>query len=499
MRRVWIGMLAAAALAVAVVMLAAQSFGLQITRDRVGPTPVTVYSAGGGPAPVVVVAHGFAGSQQLMAPFATTLARSGYLAVTYDALGHGRNTAPMTGDVTQEDGATAALVAELARVADWARALPDSDGRLALIGHSMASDIVVRKAIDDPAVAAVVAVSMFSPVVTAEAPANLLIVTGAWEGTLLAEALRVTGEFAGREAAPGVTYGDPAAGTARRAAVAPGVEHIGVLYSATSQREARDWLNATFGRDGAGAVDRRGGWIALWIASAAVLSWATAPLLPVVRRARPAVPAPAWRIIVAALVPALATPPVAVLLPLRVVPVPVADYLVLHFAVYGLLTGLAIALLHLPAPARPRPGVLAAATLALVAFGVLAVFLPLDRFVTAFLPTPQRIGLLLMLMLAVGVYFVADELLTRGPGAPTWAYAFTKLAFLGSLALAIAIDMPRLFFLIIVFPVVVLFFVLFGLGSRWSRIWTEHPMPAALANAVLFAWAIAVTFPVLSG
>jgi dienelactone hydrolase len=499
MRRVWIGVLAAAAFALSIAMLIAQGSGLAVTRDRVGTTPVTVYSAGEGPAPVVVIAHGFAGSQQLMAPFATTLARSGYLVVTYDALGHGRNPAPMTGDVTQVDGATAALVAELGRVSDWALGHPGGDGRLALLGHSMASDIVVRRAIEDSRVATVVAVSMFSPVVTAEAPANLLIISGAWEGMLLDEALRVTGEFAGGAAEPGVTYGDPAAGPARRAAVAPGVEHIGVLYSATSQREARDWLNATFGRTGEGAVDGRGKWIGLWIASAAVLAWAAAPVLPVVRRAKPAVPVPTARIIAAGLLPALATPPIAVLMPLRLVPVPVADYLVLHFAVYGLLTGLAIVLLHLPAPARPRIGPLAVAALALVVFAVLAVFLPLDRFVTAFLPTAQRAGLFLTLGLAVGLYFVADEWLTRGPGAPSWAYAFTKLAFLGSLALAIAIDLPRLFFLLIVFPVVVLFFVLFGLGSRWSRIWTEHPMPAALANAVLFAWAIAVTFPVLAG
>jgi hypothetical protein len=239
--------------------------------------------------------------------------------------------------------------------------------------------------------------------------------------------------------------------------------------------------------------------IALWIVSASVLAWAAAPVLPVVRRAKPAVPVPTARVIAAGLLPALATPPIAVLMPLRLVPVPVADYLVLHFAVYGLLTGLAIVLLHLPAPAWPRIGALAVAALALVVFAVLAVFLPLDRFVTAFLPTAQRAGLFLTLGLAVGLYFVADEWLTRGPGAPPWAYAFTKLAFLGSLALAIAIDLPRLFFLLIVFPVVVLFFVLFGLGSRWSRIWTEHPMPAALANALLFAWAIAVTFPVLAG
>ena len=121
--------------------------GLSIDRATVGETPVTVFRPKyTTPAPVVVIAHGFAGSQQLMQPFAETLARNGFIAVTF-CLGHGHNPRPMTGDVTKvEEGPTPALVREFGKVAAFAQSLPGNDGRIAVLGHSMASDIVIRYA-----------------------------------------------------------------------------------------------------------------------------------------------------------------------------------------------------------------------------------------------------------------------------------------------------------------------------------------------------------------
>ena len=93
---------------------------------------------------MIVIAHGFAGSQQLMQPFAVTFARAGYIAVTFDFLGHGRNPRPLGGSITEIDGATRSLAAQTAEVVAFARTL--GDGRVAILGHSMASDIVVRVA-----------------------------------------------------------------------------------------------------------------------------------------------------------------------------------------------------------------------------------------------------------------------------------------------------------------------------------------------------------------
>ncbi len=44
------------------------------------------------------------------------------------------------------------------------------------------------------------------------------------------------------------------------------------------------------------------------------------------------------------------------------------------------------------------------------------------------------------------LYFVADEWLTRGEGAGRGAYLASKVAFIVSLAIAVALDFERLFF-----------------------------------------------------
>ena len=58
---------------------------------------------------MVLIAHGFAGSQQLMQPIATTLARNGFVAIPFDFPGHGRNTSPMRGGLTDQNASRRTL------------------------------------------------------------------------------------------------------------------------------------------------------------------------------------------------------------------------------------------------------------------------------------------------------------------------------------------------------------------------------------------------------
>ena len=110
-------LLALAAIGTGLWHLTAATAGLTITQERVGTIPVTVYRpAGGGKAPVVVVAHGFAGSQQLMQPYAVTLARNGYLAVTFDFPGHGRNPAPFVAQIADQEKRVGVLLGALESV-----------------------------------------------------------------------------------------------------------------------------------------------------------------------------------------------------------------------------------------------------------------------------------------------------------------------------------------------------------------------------------------------
>ena len=50
---------------------------------------------------------------------------------------------------------------------------------------------------------------------------------------------------------------------------------------------------------------------------------------------------------------------------------------------------------------------------------------------------------------------------------------------------------------IIIVPAILVFFLLYGLIGGWIYRRTRHPLVGALAIGLAFAWAIAVTFPVV--
>jgi pimeloyl-ACP methyl ester carboxylesterase len=499
-----LAILSVLAIAASLWNLHATTAGLDVQSITIGDTPATIYrSSPPRPSAVIVIAHGFAGSQQLMQPFAVTFARAGYIAVTFDFRGHGRNPTPLGGSITEITGATRTLAAQTTEVLSFARTL--GDGRLAILGHSMASDIVVRVAQAQPDIAATIAVSMFSPAVTADTPRNLLVITGAWEGRLKTEALRAVGlATAPVPAVPATTTGDFAAGTARRAAFSPHAEHISVLYNQASMAEALAWLDATFGttRTAAPYLDARGPWILLLLAGIVALGRPLSTLLPEVAERR-AGAALGWRQLAPVLlVPTIATPLLLRFIPTHFLPVLVADYLAVHFAVYGALTACCLAWIHRQRPAIPAgtsvPKLLASSALVtLYAVGLL--FWAIDTYVTSFLPSPGRAPLLAAMLIGTLAFFLSTEWLTRGQHAARGGYVAAKAAFIVSLAIAVALDFERLFFLIIIVPLIVVFFVIYGLISDWVYRSTRHPVVAGIATAIAFACAIGVTFPLLAG
>lgn len=492
--RAVVAILAVLAIAVSVWHLEAGRAGLIITPLQVpGGPPATLYQRrDAGPAPVVVIAHGFAGSRQLMEPFALTLAQAGYLAVSFDFAGHGRNPAPMSGDVTVIEGTTRLLMDEAGRVADAALAIPGADGRLAYLGHSMASDVVVRQTLRDARAEAVVAVSMFSQAITPDAPQNLLVVAGEWEGALVAEGLRAL-HLADPAAGLSQTVGDPAVGTGRRVVAAPSVEHVGVLYSVTTLRETRDWLNAVFDRGDVPAVQARGGWTALLMLAIVALAWPLARALPAGLAPAPLAGRVFWP---GALIPALVVPLILWPVDLRVLPVLVADYLALHLALMG-----ALALVWLGWNGALRGLV---TVRALWAGGALALFLiagfggALDRYVASFWPHAGRAAIIAALGLGAVAWMVADSVLTQGGRAGWGRMLAVRLGFLISLGIAVALNLERLFFLIIILPVILLFFLLFGLVSGWVGRQTGAPLAGGLALGLMLAWALGVTFPLFA-
>jgi pimeloyl-ACP methyl ester carboxylesterase len=302
---------------------------VQISNFSVGQTPVTRYAKAEADGPVVVVAHGFAGSQQMMQGYALPLAKAGYRVFVFEFLGHGRNPVPMSGDVTSVDGTTRLLVNQTMQVID---AVAEKDGKVALLGHSMATDILVRVAQQRQDIGPVVLISAFSDAVTANIPADLLLIAGQWEPGLRAfavKALQMVDPAA--DGGSTATKGE----VTRRAFVAPFVEHVSVLQSRAGRAEAVAWLDRAYARTSDVAIPPTG-WAILGVLAGLVLIFRRIAAHVPPARDRDS-PVSARRMAVVVLLPAVLAPLIAVPLNPRFLPVLVADYLGLHLFVYGVL------------------------------------------------------------------------------------------------------------------------------------------------------------------
>ncbi len=472
------------ALGLGIALLERARAGVEISHEVVGRTPVTVTRAPDAEGPVVVIAHGFAGSRQMMSAWALSAARAGYITVTYDLEGHGRNPVPMSGDVTELDGTTRILLEEMARVVAFAVSLPGADQRVALVGHSMASDLIVRRGLVDERVEAIVGISLFSRAVTASEPRNLLILNGQFEGALRAEAQRVMAEIGGVE---GEIVGEPGEGFARYAVAVPWAEHASILWAPTGLENMVTWLDATFDRESHGGIVRLGWGIILTLAGAVMLARPLAAVLPDGPEPE-GLPRRAFWIL--SLTPIVVVPPIAVTIEVGVLPVLVADYLAVHLALYGLIVLLGAAV------SGWRPDLRGAFWgLVLAVFGIAVFGMLMDRYVASFVPHAGRIPIMLAIVPGATLAMWADAVLTRATGAALWQRIVVRGGFLASLGVAVALDFERLFFLVLIFPVIVLFYASFGMIGRWVGRQTGSTLAVGVGLGILLGWALGVSFP----
>ncbi|WP_254703864.1 alpha/beta fold hydrolase [Roseovarius sp. THAF9] len=444
--------------------------GVTFEEMNVGPTPVTVW-AGSEEGPAVVMAHGFAGSRQMMQGYGLLLAQAGYRVYAYDFEGHGRHPTPMSGDVTAVDGTTRLLVNQTLEVIAAARA--DAED-VALVGHSMATDVLVRAALESDGIGPLVLLATFSGAVTPQAPDDMLMITGAWEPRLQGFAADAVAEASD--------------GVRREAIVAPAVEHVAILHSRAGRAAALDWLNAYYGWDGQARV-RQTGWALIGLLAAITILFApVARLFPSVAGVPDEL---SWRRFAAIVgVPMLAAPMLSAPVDTQVLPVLVADYLALHLLIYGVVQLGALS----ATGARPGSISILGAVLVLVwTVGVLG--FALDRYGANFWPVPERYGVIAALALGAVPFMLADAWAVQGAGLGRRVLA--RLGFLVSLAIAVALDFKGLFFLLLIAPVIVLFFLSFGWTGRMAALRFGAVGPGVGLGLAL-AWALGVSFPLFS-
>jgi dienelactone hydrolase len=501
-----------------------------------GLPTVTVREAGssaGGRAPGVVVAHGFAASGTLMAGFADTLARNGFVVELFDFSGHGTNTRPLDTDT---------LGADLDVAVRHLRSNPGVDPtRIALVGHSMGAGAVVAYAADHPDIVATVALSLpdAGDVPSGAArPRDLLLLYGQAEFQQFPDAALTALHKSDPNATLGQTIGDPATGPARRAVAVPGVEHISILYADTAHRETLSWLSTALGTgSGGGPIDPRRRLVpASLLLLGLVLGFYPLARLVLPRRrpvpAPPAVPVPTavpvpvavpagpaepasmaqpavpelepggqtgwprteWGVVELGLfAAAVLAVVVGLLAPDNLFGLAVGGYSAAVFGAVGVGTLVVAAALHGPryAPGRAvRYGVGGAI---LTAYGAATIAVPGNAGLTTLLPVGPRWWLLPLVALACFALFLGAETLGRRRGiVHAIVLAIAVVALTG---FALAGVGPG--FIVLVVPLLA---VLFVVEAGWAAVIRALRAPAwiaAAAGALLVAWPVALTNPLV--
>lgn len=474
------------AFALSCVFVLEQRFaGLEREEIRVGQTPVTVYAEPRDtPLPVVVVAHGFGGSRQMMDQISVTVARAGYRVAAFDFPGHGRNPVPMSADVTSLEGTTAQLVRATEAVAQAMLERDDTTDELSFVGHSMATDVVIRATRSFDATASIVAISMYSEAVTPEHPQRLLVVSGASETRLREVALDAMHQIE-----PTATEGQIVSdgSVTRRALSAPWVGHVGVLYSPVTLHAMADWISEQSGTEPP-RLDGTG-WVAgaLMLALAA-LAWPLSRLLPQRDVSGPSLSSRSFVWI--ALMPAPLSIAAAYVAPPAIAGLQGLGALVVFLLSWGVLQ---LAGLYRAGCRPPRPDALGA--VALLAWGLMVFAVALDRYGAAFLPTGPRMMAMAVLALATVPLCIADQRLLTA--APWWRRIAARFCLFVSLAGAMMLSPADMGLTFTVLPVLVLFWLVYGSFARWVAT-RRGDGATGVASGIILAWALAASTPLFA-
>lgn len=456
--------------------------GLEVSTFSVGNTPVTEMSKPRADGPVIVIAHGFAGSRQIMQGYSFPFARAGYRVFAFDFLGHGRHIEPMSGDVTQVSGTTQLLVDQTSKVI---AAVKSEDQPIALLGHSMATDVLARVALERGDVGPLVLISAFSNVIDDKTPDNLLIVTGAWEPGLREFAVRAI-DMVSPEAGTSATVSNGA--VTRRAEIIPFAEHVSILHNREARMAALAWVDRAYGLQSEVSIKPTGLGILAVLAGLVLLGGWSARRLPT--RDVPTIDLSLKQIGIVTLVPMLASPIIALFLNPGLLPVILAEYLALHLAVFGLIQLLLLRFWGMGI------GSLSKTAIAFLLFWSAIVGFCLDRYVANFWPVGARLWIIPILTLGTIPFLLADAHLVYK--ASFARRLLVRLAFFCSLAIAVSLDFENLFFLIMIAPVIVLFYLVFGSAGR-SVGKQSGPSAPGVALGLALAWALGVSFPLFAG
>ena len=214
---------------------------IHTVEEIVMETPVVINKLENSSENLVFIAHGFAGSSSFMRSIAISLAQTGYTTIRFDFLGHGKHNTPYFSDLNSSEKTTGYFVNQTHSVIDYYLKKYNKKSAV-IIGHSMASDIVIRVAAERDDIDGVIGISTYSNTLTENKPKNVLIINGELEHKLREKSLSLLQRYGIEKPKENILYGSFLNDNARKIISVDYSDHIRILYSKTTQKEVINWI-----------------------------------------------------------------------------------------------------------------------------------------------------------------------------------------------------------------------------------------------------------------
>jgi esterase/lipase len=185
-----------------------------------------------------IIGHGFAGSKEMMRQIAYDIANAGSNAVLFDFIGHGSNQYKLLNQPAEITGTTQQLVIQLSDIINFIYEKFGNEISISLVGHSMASDIVIR-ASSDKRIKSVIAISPYSNGITQDFPKDLLLISGQFENHLRSHALQMV-KILKPTAKENMEYTNEE--IRRKASYIRNTGHVSIIYAPQTTRTIIEWL-----------------------------------------------------------------------------------------------------------------------------------------------------------------------------------------------------------------------------------------------------------------
>lgn len=463
---------------------------LQTFHETTNESPIVITKPIKSNEELVFIAHGFAGSSSFMRSIAVSLAKSGYTTIRFDFLGHGKHSLPYSGSITSLRGATSLFINQTNDIVDYYLKKYDKKSAV-IIGHSMATDIIVRTALKRDDINAVIGISTYTDAIQNDTPRNVLILNGEWESKLRNKALEILRQSNIKDPLEDVLYGSFYDGTSRKTVAIKNSDHVRILYSEQTQKEINDWISKTTNKNIEPNVNNIGLWTIVLISSLFFLFIIIIDYIPNKRKIK--INIPVIHIFSVNLVAAFLTPILLKTSTFEIINIPTHNYLINHLLLYSFFLMILI-------PNKIYRNILSTFNayifLIVIIFYTLIIGGVIDSYISSFYPSSIRINLIAWTMLGCLPLMVIIQIFNDNQKNNLIMRNITNFFLVLSLSTAIYFNFEELFLLGYAIFLFIAFTLFFGFLSNVLNKKYGNLLSIGLVNGVTLSWTFAIALPI---